>query len=106
MLTLRNVGQPRLRNTWRDQPNPQSGQRRLDLLRSLHIADKDFEGAENHRRWLDLYGVLIIHPPKRNSLKRSLSKRLRRRVASIRQILESVYDKLFNAFGLWRELPH
>jgi hypothetical protein len=29
----------------RDQLNPQSGQRRLDLLRSLHIAYKDFEGA-------------------------------------------------------------
>jgi hypothetical protein len=41
-----------------------------------------------------------------NSLKRSWSKRLRRWVASIRQIVESVYDKLFNAFGLWRERPH
>jgi hypothetical protein len=27
-------------------------------------------------------------------------------VASIRQIVESVYDKLFNTFGLWRERPH
>ena len=26
--------------------------------------------------------------------------------AGIRQIVESVYDKLFNAFGLWRERPH
>jgi hypothetical protein len=26
--------------------------------------------------------------------------------ASIRQIVETVYDKLFNAFGLWRERPH
>ena len=24
----------------------------------------------------------------------------------IRQIAETVYDKLFNAFGLWRERPH
>ena len=24
----------------------------------------------------------------------------------IRQIVETVYDKLFNAFGLWRERPH
>jgi hypothetical protein len=31
---------------------------------------------------------------------------LRRWVASIRQIVESVYDKLFNTFGLWRERPH
>ena len=27
-------------------------------------------------------------------------------MAGIRQIVESVYDKLFNAFGLWRERPH
>jgi len=28
---------------------------------------------------------------------------LREWVAGIRQIVENVYDKLFNAFGLWRE---
>ena len=71
-----------------------------------YVADKGFEGEENHRRWLDLYGVRIIHPPKRNSRKRRWPKRLRRWVASIRQIIESVYDKLFNTFGLWRERPH
>jgi hypothetical protein len=31
---------------------------------------------------------------------------LRRWVASIRQIVESVHDKLFKAFGLWRDRPH
>ena len=45
-------------------------------------------------------------PPQRNSRKRSWPKRLRRWVASIRQVVETVYDKLFNAFGLWRERPH
>jgi hypothetical protein len=73
---------------------------------TYYVADKGFEGAENHRRWLDQYGAAVIHPPKRNSKKRSWSKRLRRWVASIRQIVETVYDKLFNAFGLWRERPH
>jgi len=71
-----------------------------------YIADKGFEGAENHLRWLQSYGAHVIHPPKRNSKKRSWSKRLRRWVAGIRQIVESVYDKLFNTFGLWRERPH
>jgi Transposase DDE domain len=71
-----------------------------------YIADKGFEGAENHRRWLENYGAHIIHPPKRNSRKKRWSKRLRRWVAAIRQIIESVYDKLFNTFGLWRERPH
>jgi hypothetical protein len=71
-----------------------------------YVADKSFEGEENHRRWLESYGADVIHPPKRNSRKGSWSKRLRRWVAAIRQIVESVYDKLFNAFGLWRERPH
>ena len=70
------------------------------------MTDKGFEGEENHRRWLDLYGVRIICAPKRNSRKRSWPKCLRRWVAAIRQIIESVYEKLFNAFGLWRERPH
>ena len=69
-----------------------------------YVADKGFEGAENHRRWLDHYGAEVLHPPKRNSRK-PWSKRLRRWVAGIRQIVESVYDKLFNTFGLWRERP-
>ncbi len=71
-----------------------------------YVADKGFEGTENHRRWLECYGAQVVHPPKRNSRKRSWSKRLRRWVAGIRQIVESVYDKLFNTFGLWRERPH
>lgn len=33
-------------------------------------------------------------------------KGLRRWVAGVRQIIESVYDKLFNTFGLWGERPH
>jgi hypothetical protein len=70
-----------------------------------YVADKGFEGVENHRRWLECYGAEVIHPPKRNSRK-PWSKRLRRWIASVRQIVERVYDKLFNTFGLWRERPH
>jgi hypothetical protein len=69
------------------------------------MTDKGFEGAENHLKWLHHYGAQVIHPPKRNSKKRSWSKRLRRWVASIRQIVESTYEKLINTFGLWRERP-
>jgi hypothetical protein len=71
----------------------------------IYVADKSFEGTENHRRWLECYGAEVVHPPKRNS-KKPWSKRLRQWVASLRQIVETVYDKLFNAFGLWRERPH
>lgn len=43
--------------------------------------------------------------PKRNA-RAEWPKRLRRWVAGIRQIVETVYDKIFNTFGLWRERPH
>lgn len=71
-----------------------------------YVADEGFEGAENHRRWLEHYGARVVHPPKRNSRKRSWPRRLRQWVAGIRQIVETVYDKLLNTFGLHRERPH
>ncbi len=71
-----------------------------------YVVDKGFEGEDNHRRWLDRYGARVICPPKRNGRKRSWPKRLRRWVASIRQIIETVYEKLHNTFGLRRERPH
>jgi len=71
-----------------------------------YVVDKGFEGAENHRRWFERYGARLICPPKRNAREVVWPKRLRRWVAGIRQIVESVYDKLFNTFGLWRERPH
>jgi hypothetical protein len=73
--------------------------------RGLYVTDKGFEGAENRLRWLDRYGARLVCPPKRNA-RQVWPKRLRRWVAGVRQIVESVYDKLFNAFGLWRERPH
>lgn len=71
-----------------------------------YVVDKGFEGEDNHRRWLDLYGVRLICPPKRNGRKRSWPKRLRRWAASIRQIVQTVYEKLHGAFGLREERPH
>jgi hypothetical protein len=71
-----------------------------------YVADKGFEGEENHRRWLDLYGACVVCPPKRNGRKRRWPKRLRRWAASIRQIIETVYEKLHDTFGLRRERPH
>jgi len=85
-------------------PNPRIGSAGSAAL-GPYVVDKGFEGAENHLRWLDNYGARLICPPKRNA-REVWPKRLRRWVAGIRQIVQSVYDKLFNAFGLWRERPH
>ena len=89
----------------RSRPNP-----RLKSVGSPasgpYVLDKGFEGEDNHRRWFARYGARVICPPKRNERKRSWSKRLRRWTASIRQIVETVYEKLHDAFGLRRERPH
>ena len=58
-----------------------------------------------HLRWLERYRAQLICPPKRNA-SQVWPKRLRRWVAGIRQIVETVYDKLFNTSGLWRARPH
>ncbi len=89
----------------RAQPDPRLSSVGSAFFSGPYVTDKGFEGAENHRRWLECYGARLICPPKRNARK-VWPKRLRRWVASIRQIVETVYDKLFNAFGLWRERPH
>jgi hypothetical protein len=70
------------------------------------VVDKGFEGEERHRRWLERYGARVVCPPKRNSREKPWSKQLRRWVAGLRQIVETVYEKLHNAFGLARERPH
>src|SRR4051812_38400229 len=89
----------------RARPNPRLISVGSAFFSGPYVTDKGFEGAENHRRWLDCYGARLICPPKRNA-REVWPKRLRRWVTGIRQIVESVYDKLFNSFGLWRERPH
>jgi len=55
---------------------------------------------------LERYGARVLCPPKRNARKKKpWPKRLRRWFAGLRQIVESVYEKLHNAFGLARERP-
>lgn len=70
-----------------------------------YVADKGFEGQETHQRWWLGYEAQLICPPKRNS-KHPWPKPWRRWLASIRQIVETVYDKLHNTFRLNRERPH
>jgi hypothetical protein len=71
-----------------------------------YVTDKGFEGEENYRRWLECYGARVVCPPRRRGRKRRWPKCLRRWAASIRQIVETVYEKLHNAFGLRRERAH
>jgi hypothetical protein len=70
-----------------------------------YVGDKGFEGQTNHATWRQTSGAQVLCPPKRNS-KTPWPKALRRWLAGIRQIVETVYDKLLHTFRLDRERPH
>jgi hypothetical protein len=70
-----------------------------------YICDKGFEGQAAHTHWWYDYGAQVMCPPKRNS-RHPWSKRARRWLAGVRQIVETIYDKLHHTFGLSRERPH
>lgn len=74
--------------------------------RGPYVTDKSFGGQASHQRWHQSYGAAVICPlPQRNS-KRPWPKRWRRWLAGIRQIVETVYHKLFHTLRLDRERPH
>lgn len=70
-----------------------------------YVADKGFAGARPRRTFQECYQVDLIPPPHRDS-KRPWPKALRRWLAHLRQIIETVNDKLLNTFRLARERPH
>jgi hypothetical protein len=70
-----------------------------------YVVDKGFEGQAHHATWRQTYGAQVICPPKRNS-QTPWPKPWRRWLAGVRQIVETVYDKLFHTFRLDRERPH
>ena len=71
----------------------------------VYVADKGFAGDHLHRRWHAHYGAEVVSPPHQRSKVR-WSKPWRRWLAGLRQIIETIYDKLLNTFRLARERPH
>jgi hypothetical protein len=70
-----------------------------------YLADGGFEGEAAHHRWSAVWGAKVLSPPKRNS-RTPWPKSLRRWLASLRQIVETVFEKLHNSFRLDQERPH
>lgn len=70
------------------------------------IADKGFAGVRPRLRWQQQYQVDLVTPPHQSSRRIHWPKALRRWLASLRQIIETVNDKLLNTFRLARERPH
>ena len=73
--------------------------------RGWYVVDKGFEGQAAAQRWRDCYGARVICPPRRNS-RNPWPKELRRWLAGVRQMVETVFDKLHHAFALDWERPH
>jgi hypothetical protein len=69
-----------------------------------YVVDKGFEGQANHTAWWTTYGAQVICPPRRNSM-RPWPKPWRRGLAGVRQIVETVNEKLHHTFRLDRERP-
>jgi hypothetical protein len=71
----------------------------------VYVADTGFEGHDWHHHWLADYGSRVIGRPRRTSL-HPWPKLLRRWLAGLRQIVETVFDKLNTIFRLESERPH
>ena len=72
---------------------------------AYYLADNGFEGIANVRDWNVKYGAQVIAAPPR--LKQAVwPTSWRNWLKSLRQIAETVYDKLENWFGLGRDRNH
>ena len=89
----------------RDRRLPCVGERVGD---GFYVVDKGFSGTKLHQRWRRDYGGvrIVCAGQKDNQGRQCWSKKWRTWVASLRQMIESVHDKLLNAFRLARERPH
>jgi hypothetical protein len=72
----------------------------------VYLADKGFAGHYTHRRWRQRYGAEVVAPPQDERVRHPWPKGLRRVVAGLRQIVETVIEKLEHVFGLQDERPH
>lgn len=71
-----------------------------------YLADSGFAGLTNFAHWKTSYGAVVLAPPQKTQIQRGWTKRLRKWVASLRQIVETVFHKLFHTFRLEEERPH
>lgn len=71
-----------------------------------YVADKGFAGERPSQQWRHQYAADVVTAPHQRSRHRRWPKALRRWLAGLRQIIETVNDKLLHTFRLARERPH
>jgi hypothetical protein len=76
-----------------------------EKAQGVYIADKGFAGALPYAIWRARFDAEVITPPHQSS-KKPWPKEWRNWLAHLRQLVETVYEKLLNAFRLARERPH
>lgn len=72
---------------------------------AYYLADNGFEGVANARHWKTAYGAQVIAAPAFTKLA-LYPKSWQNWLKSLRQIVETVYDKLENWLGLGRDRNH
>jgi hypothetical protein len=70
-----------------------------------YIADMGFSGAQRQAQWARDFAAVVICPPQTGS-KRAWPKPLKRWLAGLRQVIETVNDRLLTTFRLEHERPH
>lgn len=70
-----------------------------------YVADMGFSGHTRQAAWVAQYGAVVICPRQTGS-KRAWPTPLKTWLAGIRQIIETVNDRLLTTFGLDDERPH
>jgi hypothetical protein len=70
-----------------------------------YLADSGFVGKDRHAHWRDDLGATVICPPYRSATK-NWAPDLRRWHSGLRQVIESVNDRLLRTFRLELDRPH
>lgn len=70
-----------------------------------YVADMGFSGIVCQPRWAAAYGAVVVSPPQTGSA-RAWSKPWKTWLAGIRQVIETVNERLLFTCGLDRERPH
>jgi hypothetical protein len=70
-----------------------------------YVVDTGFEGVALHAHWRQAYGAQVVCMPNRTRAP-GWSPALRQWHAGLRQIIETVHDRLLETFGLEHERPH
>jgi hypothetical protein len=92
LLALRRCPDPRLPSAGRPASN-------------VYVADAGFAGQAVQPHWLAAYGAEVVAPPQTGSA-RAWAPAERRWLAGLRQVVETVHDRLLAPFRLDRERPH